>query len=117
MEFGMSRRIKPKGKYVRISMKEIWTVRRKIESWSHVVSFEFSRLKSSSEYICFIWTFEIILNDTLAPIYWCRFRGCCSVGGGLVTIGQDPVAQLKGEQGERPLEHIIKKWCFFNSKV
>ena len=24
MEFGMSRRIKPKDKYVRISMKEIW---------------------------------------------------------------------------------------------
>ena len=24
MEFGMSRRIKPKEKYVRISMKEIW---------------------------------------------------------------------------------------------
>ena len=24
MEFGMSRRIKPKEKYVRVSMKEIW---------------------------------------------------------------------------------------------
>ena len=26
MEFGMSRRIKPKDKYVRISMKEIWCI-------------------------------------------------------------------------------------------
>ena len=35
MEFGMSRRIKPKEKYVRIS---IWTVRRKIKNlWSYVV--------------------------------------------------------------------------------
>ena len=43
MEFGMSRRIKPKEKYVRISMKEI---RRNLdgppknkELWSYVVSF------------------------------------------------------------------------------
>ena len=37
--------------------------------------------------------------------------------GGLVTIGQDPVAQLKGEQGEWPLEHIIEKWCLFKNNV
>ena len=49
MEFGMSRRINPKEKYVRISMKEIWTVCHKIELWSYVVSFEFSRPKSSSD--------------------------------------------------------------------
>ena len=34
MEFGMSRRIKPKEKYVRISLKEIW---RNLELWSYVV--------------------------------------------------------------------------------
>ena len=52
MEFGMSRRIKPKEKYVRISMKEIWhhldgPLKNK-ELWSYVVIFEFSRPKSSS---------------------------------------------------------------------
>ena len=43
MEFGMSRRIKPKDKYVRISMKEIW---RNLEGppenkelWSYVEMF------------------------------------------------------------------------------
>ena len=46
MEFGMSRRIKPKEKYVHISMKEIC---RNIDGpqkkeWSYVVSFEFSSL-------------------------------------------------------------------------
>ena len=49
MEFGISRRIKPKEKYVRISMKEIWRnldgpLKNK-ELWSYVVSFEFSRPK------------------------------------------------------------------------
>ena len=52
MEFGMSCRIKPKEKYVRISMKEIWcnldspSINK--ELWSYVVKFEFSRPKSSS---------------------------------------------------------------------
>ena len=49
MEFGMSRRIKPKEKYVRISMKEIWRnldgPPKNKELWSYVVSFEFSRPK------------------------------------------------------------------------
>ena len=45
----MSHRIKPKEKYVRISMKEIWCnldgpLRNK-ELWSYVVSFEFSSPK------------------------------------------------------------------------
>ena len=40
MEFGMSRRIKPKKKYVRISMKDIWRNCRKIKNL-----FEFSRPK------------------------------------------------------------------------
>ena len=40
MEFGMSRRIKPKEKYARISMKEIWR-----NLWRYVVSFEFRRPK------------------------------------------------------------------------
>ena len=48
MEFGMSGRIKPKEKYVRISMKEIWCnldgPPKYFELWSYVVSFEFSRL-------------------------------------------------------------------------
>ena len=52
MEFGMSRRIKPKEKYVRISMKEVWcnldSPSKNKELWSYVVSFEFSRPKSSS---------------------------------------------------------------------
>ena len=47
MEFGMSRRIKPKEKYVRISMKESWRYfdgpPKNKELWSYVVSFEFSR--------------------------------------------------------------------------
>ena len=51
MEFGLSRRIKPKEKYVRISMKEIWRnlggSPKNKELWSYVVKFEFSRLKSS----------------------------------------------------------------------
>ena len=36
MEYGMSRRIKPKEKYVRISMKEVW---RNLDGllWSYVV--------------------------------------------------------------------------------
>ena len=51
MEFGMSRRIKPKEKYVRISLKEIW---RNLdgpwkykELWSYVVKFKFSRPKEA----------------------------------------------------------------------
>ena len=49
MEFGMSRRIKPKEKYVYISMKEIWCnlngpLNNK-ELWSYIMSFEFSRPK------------------------------------------------------------------------
>ena len=47
MEFGMSRRIKPKEKYVRISMKEIWHnldgPQKNIKLWSYLVKFEFSR--------------------------------------------------------------------------
>ena len=49
MKFGMSRRIKPKEKYARISMKEIWRnldgPSKNKELWSYVVSFEFSRPK------------------------------------------------------------------------
>ena len=49
MEFGMSRRIKPKEKYVHISLKEIWRnldgQSKNKELWSYVVSFEFSRTK------------------------------------------------------------------------
>ena len=37
MEFGMSRRIKPKVKFVRISVR-----RKNKQLWSYVVSFEFS---------------------------------------------------------------------------
>ena len=47
MEFGMSRRIKPKEKYVRISMKEIWRnlngPPKNKQLRSYVVKFEFSR--------------------------------------------------------------------------
>ena len=47
MEFGMSHRIKPKEKYVCISMKEIWRnldgpVKNR-ELWSYIVNFEFRR--------------------------------------------------------------------------
>ena len=49
MEFGMSRRIKPKEKYVCISVKEIRhnldSLSKNIELWSYVVSFEFRRPK------------------------------------------------------------------------
>ena len=49
MEFGMSRKIKTKEKYVRISIKEIWRnldgSPKHLELWSYVVSFEFSRTK------------------------------------------------------------------------
>ena len=49
MEFGMSRRIKPKEKYVCISMKEIWwdldSPPKNKELWRYVMSFEFSRPK------------------------------------------------------------------------
>ena len=49
MEFGMSRRNVPNEKYVRISMKEIWSYldgsSKNKELWSYVVSFEFSRPK------------------------------------------------------------------------
>ena len=49
MVFGMSHRIKPKEKYVCISMKEIWRnldgPSKNKELWSSVVSFEFSRPK------------------------------------------------------------------------
>ena len=57
MEFGMSRRIKPKEKYVRISMKEVWRnldgPSKNKELWSYVVSFEFSRLKIVLQYCLF----------------------------------------------------------------
>ena len=47
MEFGMSRRIKPKEKYVRISLKEMCRnldgPPKSKELWSYVVKFEFSR--------------------------------------------------------------------------
>ena len=48
MEFGMCRRIKPKEKYVRISMKEIWRNLDgppKNKELSYVVNFEFNRTK------------------------------------------------------------------------
>ena len=49
MEFGMSRRIKPKEKYVRISMKKIWpnldSPPKIKQMWCYVVEFEFSRPK------------------------------------------------------------------------
>ena len=58
----MSRRIKPKEKYVRISMKEMWRnldgPPKNKESWSYVVSFKFSRPKSSS---CFTCTAHFVL--------------------------------------------------------
>ena len=45
----MSRRIKPKEKYMRISMKEVWRnldgPSKNKQLWSYVVSFEFSRPK------------------------------------------------------------------------
>ena len=54
MEFGMSCRIKPKEKYVRISMKEIWRnldgPPKHKELWSYVVYFEFSRPKVAQEH-------------------------------------------------------------------
>ena len=57
MEFGMSRRIKPKEKYARISMKEIWRnlddpLKNK-EFWSYDLKFEFSYPKSSSQLLVF----------------------------------------------------------------
>ena len=49
----MTHRIKPQDKYVRISMKDILAQfgrsAEKIELWSDVESFEFSRPKSSSD--------------------------------------------------------------------
>ena len=49
MEFGMFRRIKPREKYVRFSMKEIWRnldgPQKNKKLRSYVVSFEFSRPK------------------------------------------------------------------------
>ena len=53
MEFGMSRRIKSKQKYVGIFWKEIWInldgPSKNKELWSYEVSFKFSRPKSSSD--------------------------------------------------------------------
>ena len=47
----MSHRIKPKDKYVRISLKEIWrnldSPLKNKELWSYIVSFEFSWLNVS----------------------------------------------------------------------
>ena len=52
MEFGMSHRIKPKEKYVCISLKEILCnldgLPKNKELWSYIVKFKFSRLKSST---------------------------------------------------------------------
>ena len=61
MEFGMSRRIKPKEKYVHISMKEIL---RNLELWSYVVSFEFGRPKSSS----------VLTQDGFLKSQWAEVR-------------------------------------------
>ena len=47
MEFGMSRRIKPKEKYVRI-WRNLDGPSKNKELWSYVVNFEFSRPKGSS---------------------------------------------------------------------
>ena len=53
MEFGMSCRIKPERNMLHISMKEILCnldgPSKNKELWSHVVKFEFSSLKSSSD--------------------------------------------------------------------
>ena len=61
----MSSRIKPKEKYVHISMKEIWCnlddPPKNEELWSYVVKFEFSRPKSSSESLS---THEGVLNTS-----------------------------------------------------
>ena len=55
MEFGMSRRVKPEEKYVRISMKEILSnldsPPKNKELWSYIVSFEFSRPKQNGKII------------------------------------------------------------------
>ena len=62
MEFGMSRRIKPKKKYMRISMKEVWRnlngPPKNKELWSYVVSFEFSRPKVAHE-VCTLFSFSV----------------------------------------------------------
>ena len=54
MEFGMSRRIKPKDKFVCISMKEIWRnldgPPKNKELWSYVVCFEFRDDHASTRY-------------------------------------------------------------------
>ena len=56
MEFGMSRRIKPK-RNVRISINEIWRnldgPPKNKELWSYIVKFVFSRPKSSSTLLQF----------------------------------------------------------------
>ena len=61
MEFGMSRRIKPKEKYVRISMKDIWRnldgPSNNKELWSYVVNFEFSRPNVARRGISENWAF------------------------------------------------------------
>ena len=53
MGFGKTRRIKPKEKYVSISMNKIWCnldgLPKNKELWSYEVKFEFSRPKSSSD--------------------------------------------------------------------
>ena len=63
MEFGMSRRIKPKEKYVHISMKDIWRnlggPLKNFELWIYIVKFEFSRPKSSSN------LYTVLLNSVL----------------------------------------------------
>ena len=66
----MSPRIKPKEKYVRISMKEIWRnlngPPKNKELWSYVVSFEFSRPKVAQ-----IGRKEgnVLFNDALNTFY------------------------------------------------
>ena len=63
-------RIKPKEKYVRISMKKIWrnldSPPKNKELWSYAVKFEFSRPKSSSsEWTETMFVSQLRQNDNI----------------------------------------------------
>ena len=85
MEFGMSRRIKPKEKYVRISMKEIWRnldgPSKNKELWSYVVSYEFSRpeVAQTGPSRCWVVSLGCQYEPCFIAITLIRVRACVCV--------------------------------------
>ena len=84
----MSRRIKPKEKYVRISMKEIWRnldgPSKNKELWSYVVSFKCSRPKVAPALHALLISFYFVLLLKITQTY--KHMSQCTPKGIIIKL-------------------------------